>query len=411
MIVANFTGGEAEDLRRAMGFKRSEARMREIAVKLRSGMDANGISGKAQESIIQSISSFALYGFPESHAASFALLAYASAYLKCHYLAAFTAAILNNQPMGFYAPATLVKDAQRHGLHFRPIDVTRSDWLCTIEDDDGAKCVRLGLNYVKGVREETARAILVAQGRSANSVTVTDIPHPGANGRKLQINAESRCPSPNWLPPPRPFTSIQDLVDRVPGMRKDELRALAEVGALNFINGIHRRDALWQAELAMRPAGPLFAAEKTDVPEPGPLAQMTDSERLNTDFRRTHLSIGRHPMAFHRERMNELGVVTASELKNVPHGRRVRTAGCVICRQRPGTAKGLVFLSVEDETGVSNSVVMPDVYAEYRTTLLENAYLLIEGELQNIDNVVTVKVAHMAALHVAEEAVPSHDFH
>jgi len=370
MIVANFTGGEAEDLRRAMGFKRSEARMREIAVKLRSGMDANGIHGKAQEAIIQSISSFALYGFPESHAASFALLAYASAYLKCHYLAAFTAAMLNNQPMGFYAPATLVKDAQRHGLHFRPIDVTRSDWFCTIEDDDGAKCVRLGLNYVKGVREETARAILRA----------------------------------------RPFTSIQDLVDRVPGMRKDELRALAEVGALNFINGIHRRDALWQAELAMRPAGPLFAAEQADILEPGPLAQMTDSERLNTDFRRTHLTIGRHPMAFHRERMNELGVVPASELLRIPHGRRVRTAGCIICRQRPGTAKGLVFLSVEDETGVSNAVIMPDVYTEYRATVLENSYLLIEGELQNIDNVVTVKASHMIPLHVAEEAVPSHDF-
>jgi error-prone DNA polymerase len=373
MIVANFTGGEAEDLRRAMGFKRSEARMREIAVKLRSGMDANGISAKAQEAIIQSISSFALYGFPESHAASFALLAYASAYLKCHYLAAFTAAMLNNQPMGFYAPATLVKDAQRHGLHFRPIDVTRSDWLCTIEEHDGEKCVRLGLNYVKGVREAAAQGILRARAE-------------------------------------RPFAGIQDLVDRVPELRKDELRKLAEVGALNFITGIHRRDALWQTELAMRPAGPLFAGERADAPEPGPLAQMTDSERLNTDFRRTHLTIGRHPMAFHRESMNELGVVPASELINVPHGRRVRTAGCIICRQRPGTAKGLVFLSVEDETGVSNAVVMPDVFTEYRATLLDNAYLLLDGELQNIDNVVTVKVAHMLPLHVAEEAVPSHDF-
>jgi error-prone DNA polymerase len=406
MIVANFTGGEAEDLRRAMGFKRSEARMREIAVKLRSGMEKNGIQGKAQEAIIQSISSFALYGFPESHAASFALLAYASAYLKCHYLAAFTAAMLNNQPMGFYAPATLVKDAQRHGLHFRPIDITRSDWLCTIEEHDGAKCVRLGLNYVKGVRETTAREILAARGGPREIGDTSSGVGSGATCNQVE------CP-PIPLGPPtesRPFTSIQDLVDRVPGLRKDELRALAEVGALNFINGIHRRDALWQAELAMRPAGPLFAVERTDVPEPGPLARMTDSERLNTDFRRTHLTIGRHPMSFHRERMNELGVVPASELKSVPHGRLVRTAGCVICRQRPGTAKGLVFLSVEDETGVSNGVIMPDVYAEYRATLLENAYLLIEGELQNIDNVVTVKVAHMLPLHVAEEAVPSHDF-
>ena len=133
MIAANFTGGEAEELRRAMGFKRSEARMRDIETRLRSGMTANGILGETQDRIVQSITSFALYGFPESHAASFALIAYASAYLKCHYLAAFTAAILNNQPMGFYHPATLVKDAQRHGLHFRPVDVQQSSWKCTLE--------------------------------------------------------------------------------------------------------------------------------------------------------------------------------------------------------------------------------------------------------------------------------------
>src|SRR5436190_21485547 len=133
MVVAGFSGGEAEELRRAMGFKRSEARMKQIETKLRAGMERNGISREAQEQIILSTTSFALYGFPESHAASFALIAYASAYLKCHYLAAFTDAMLNNQPMGFYSPATLVKDAQRHGLKIKPIDVTKSDWLCTVE--------------------------------------------------------------------------------------------------------------------------------------------------------------------------------------------------------------------------------------------------------------------------------------
>src|SRR5437016_5400057 len=149
MIAANFTGGEAEELRRAMGFKRSEARMRDIEVRLRKGMTDNGIVGETQDRIVQSITSFALYGFPESHAASFALIAYASAYLKCHYLAAFTAAILNNQPMGFYHPATLVKAAQRHGLHFKPVDVMRSQWKCTIEED----AVRLGFNYIHGLRK------------------------------------------------------------------------------------------------------------------------------------------------------------------------------------------------------------------------------------------------------------------
>jgi error-prone DNA polymerase len=372
MIVAGFTGGEAEELRRAFGFKRSEARMRDVELKLRAGMDRNGITGKTQDTIIKSITSFALYGFPESHAASFALIAYASAYLKCRYLAAFTAAMLNNQPMGFYAPATLVKDAQRHGLHFQPIDVTRSDWRCTIEEREGEKCVRLGLNYVKGLRKQAADAILEAR-----------------------VHA--------------PFRSIQDLADRVPELRKDELRKLSAIGALNFIGEMHRRDALWTAEAAMRPRGPLFRNE--DDMAGSPLAAMTDSERLNADFRGTRLTIGKHPMAFHRERLNELGVEPARALKHVPNGRIVRIAGCVICRQRPGTAKGLVFLSLEDETGISNAVVMPDVFDQQRAALLENSYLMIEGEMQNIENVTSVKAVRIMPLHIAEEAVPSHDFH
>src|SRR5204863_4390459 len=160
MIAAEFTGGEAEELRRAMGFKRSEKRMVEIEVKLRAGMERNGIMGKAQDDIVRSITAFALYGFPESHAASFALLAYASAYLKCHYLAAFTCAMLNNQPMGFYAPAVLIKDAQRHGLRVLPVDVTRSEWLCTVTPE---RHLRLGLRYAKGLREDAGRAIVRAR--------------------------------------------------------------------------------------------------------------------------------------------------------------------------------------------------------------------------------------------------------
>lgn len=373
MIVAGFSGGEAEELRRAFGFKRSEARMKVIEVKLRAGMENNGITGKLQDVIIQSITSFALYGFPESHAASFALIAYASAYLKCRYLAAFTAAILNNQPMGFYAPATLVKDAQRHGLHFKPVDITQSDWLCTIEKHGGQKWVRLGLNYVKGLRKQTALAILQARAAA-------------------------------------PFTSIQNLVDRVPNLQKDELRRLSEIGSLNFIQGLHRRDALWDSELAVRPTGSLFHGMESAA-QRSPLLPMDDTERLNADFRGTQLTIGRHPMAFHRETLNALGVVPAKELGLVPNGKLVRTAGCVICRQRPGTAKGLLFLSIEDETGVGNAVVMPDVFERERKTLLGNSYLMIEGEMQNIDNVSSIKAARILPLRLAEEAVPSHDFH
>jgi error-prone DNA polymerase len=374
MIVAGFSGGEAEELRRAMGFKRSEARMRDIETRLRDGMTRNAIIGKQQDSIVQSITAFALYGFPESHAASFALIAYASAYLKCRYLAAFTAAILNNQPMGFYAPATLVKDAQRHGLHFNPIDVTRSDWLCTIEEENGERRVRLGLNYVKGLRELPARSILAARTQS-------------------------------------PFANIQDLVDRVPELRKDELRKLSEIGALNFITAspTHRRAALWDSELAIRPSGPLFANPQSLIPNPLPM--MTATDRLNSDFRGTHLTIGKHPMAFHREKLDALGVTPAAQLKYVHNGRVVRIAGCIICRQRPGTAKGLLFLSIEDETGVSNAVVMPDVFDRERKTILNNSYLVIDGEMQNIDNVYTVRAERFEPLHVAEEAVPSHDFH
>jgi len=375
MIASNFTGGQAEDLRRAMGFKRSAARMLEVEENLRAGMEKNGITGKVQDTIIQSITAFALYGFPESHAASFALIAYASAYLKCHYLAAFTAAILNNQPMGFYAPATLVKDAQRHGLHFQPIDVTRSQWYCTIEEHGDEKHVRLGLNYVKGLREEAGRAILRARAVA-------------------------------------PFSSIQDVVRRVPELRKDGLRKLSEIGALNFIGKepLHRRAALWESEAAIQPRGPLF--DSLDEPAGEyPLSAMTPTERLNADFRGTNVTIGKHPMAFHRPALNALNVVPAYRLKNLRNGTVARIAGCVICRQRPGTAKGLTFLSLEDETGISNAVVMPDVFERERVNLIGHSYILIEGELQNVDGVVSVKTASVQPLALAEAGAPSHDFH
>ena len=364
MIAANFTGGEAEELRRAMGFKRSEARMRDIETRLRSGMTANGILGETQDRIVQSITSFALYGFPESHAASFALIAYASAYLKCHYLAAFTAAILNNQPMGFYHPATLVKDAQRHGLHFKPVDVQQSQWKCTIED--GA--VRLGLNYVRGVRKETAEAIFAA----------------------------------------RPFSSIDDVVRRVHGLRKPELRMLAEVGALNSLGG-HRRDALWEAERALRPAGPLFETTET-AESASPLAAMTAPERIRADFFGTGVTIGPHPMKLYREGLRTRGIVAAEDLQYEKHGRLVRVAGCVICRQRPGTAKGFMFLSLEDETGIANAIVEPDLFDAFRETLVTAPYLLVEGILQNQQGAISVKLNRADPLNFEVAEVPSHDF-
>ncbi len=467
MICAGFSGGEAEELRRAMGFKRSEARMREIEIKLRRGMTKEGITGQTQDEIVQSIASFALYGFPESHAASFALIAYASAYLKCHYLAAFTAATLNNQPMGFYQPFTIIKDAQRHGLKVKPVDVTRSNWECTLEtgrqgetemgrNGDGENpadqarsphlCIspsprlpvslsphlRLGLMCVKGLREDAGRAIVSERGQ-------------------------------------RSFTSIDDLHRRVPELRKDELRKLAATGALNFIDGeklcvfaplresspclptaasitdensrqgakaqrkeksrepasrlnplhpkphtqhpgsTNRRDALWQVERVARAVGPLYEAVEEE--NGSPLVPMTLSERLNADLRGTGMTIGRHPMAHQRAWLDTMNVVRAIDLKSTRNGMPVRIAGWVIVRQRPGTAKGFVFLSLEDETGIANVIVTPQLFEKNRLVLVDYPFLLIEGALQHQDNVVSVKARRVEPLQITMASAGSHDFH
>jgi error-prone DNA polymerase len=448
MIAANFSGGEAEELRRAMGFKRSQSRMREIEAKLRAGMTQNGIPPKAQEEIILSITSFALYGFPESHAASFALLAYASAYLKCRYLAAFTAALLNNQPMGFYSPATIVKDAQRHGLKVLPVDVTCSEWKCTLEKVPGIECripsevvgrqslvvgqqqqtfeddrnadtegnqsrrgrqvLRMGLRYVRGLREDAAQALL----------------------RERTLAS---------------FASIHDLTRRVPKLRKDELTTLAEIGALNAIGNsqrkhrdteefnqqsknnnqnfpysaptrprgetaLHRRDALWQVERAVRVSGPLLEAQP-EPDSPSPLQLMNHEERLVADFHGTGLTVGPHPMAYRREWLTAMGIRRASELRDIPSGKRLRIGGCVITRQRPGTAKGFVFLSLEDETGVANAIVMPDLFHQNRLLLTSERFLAVEGILQNQDNVISVKAERVLPLFVTKAETVSHDFH
>ena len=374
MDCANFSGGQAEELRRAFGFKRSEARMREIEVKLRQGLTQNGITGKTQDDIVLSISSFALYGFPESHAASFALIAYASAYLKCNYLAAFTAAILNNQPMGFYQPFTIVKDAQRHGLKVLPIDITRSDWLCTLErEEDSSLVLRLGLRYVKGLSQQSGQAIVCERAAGA-------------------------------------FAGIDDLRNRVPELRKDELRKLAAVGALNFIQDTSRRDALWQVERVTRAPGELYE-ELLEKDGDSPLQQMTLVERMDADFRGTGLTIGKHPVAYHRKELNELQALRAIDIRKLRDGTFVRVAGWVIVRQRPGTAKGFMFLSLEDETGVSNIIVTPQLFDKYRLELVRHSFLLIEGALQNQDNVISVKASHVQPLFFAVTAAPSHDFH
>ena len=293
MTVANFTGAEAEELRRAVGMRRSWERMKNLEAKLRAGMTVNGLSPTTQEEIIQNISSFALYGFPESHAASFAKLAYASAYFKVKYLAAFTCAILNNQPMGFYPPAILVKDAQRHGLRIKPMDVQRSTWPCTIEHEpDKTLSVRLGLGYAKGLRKHAAEALVHAREDSGS------------------------------------FLSTEDLVARTPQLNRRELTVLASAGAFNTLDGVqHRRDALWQVERAGKMEGPLLSANSISLKEestPLPLAQMTTDERLVADYAGTGLTIGKHPMAYRRQELRLAKVLSSIELRNAADGASVR---------------------------------------------------------------------------------------
>jgi error-prone DNA polymerase len=468
MVAAGFSGGEAEELRRAFGFKRSEKRMQQIEGKLRAGMARQGITGDAAEEIIRSITSFALYGFPESHAASFALLVYASAYLKVHFPAAFYTAMLNNQPMGFYHPATLVKDAQRRGVSFAPIDVQESDWECRIQPDGR---VRLGLMYVNGLREEVGKQIAARCSQLA------------ARGSQVQADARQlaqpeRCPkcgcddpsmledtpqttkfcnicANEWNPAhsaqrtansdmrTTKYDSIDDLIART-SIRRDELATLAEIGALNTF-GYDRRSALWQIERAIRAAGELFD-QQTENHEPrtanrepraansepraasseqraahsaqrtahsdrhSPLRPMTPIERVHADYEGTSLTIGPHPMALCRSELALRGVQRATDLPRGRSGRRVRVAGAVITRQRPGTAKGFVFLTLEDETGIANIIVQPDLFSDARATIVGAPYLLVEGILQIQEGVTSVKAERMQPLAANAPEPQSHDF-
>ena len=380
MTVADFSGAEAEELRRAVGMRRSMQRMKDLEGRLRTGMARNGIVGEAQDNIVQGISSFAMYGFPESHAASFALIAYASAYLKVHYLAAFTCALLNNQPMGFYSPAVLVKDAQRHGLRVRPIDVQRSSCLCAVEtEQDGSHSLRVGLNYVKGLRQSSAQALVQSREREGL------------------------------------FASVEDITARIPELNRKELIALARIGALNTLEQIrHRRDALWQVEEAGRFAGPLLRGKEASALaelRPAPLRQMTTDERLAADYAGSGLTTGPHPMAYHRSTLRKQEILSSEDLLKRTHLSRVRIAGCVIARQRPGTAKGFVFLSLEDEAGIANIIITPDVFEQNRVVVTRGKILLIDGQLQVNDGVIHVKAQQIAPLELTDADIRSRDFH
>lgn len=378
MVLAKFSGSEAEELRRALGFQRSQERMIRIKAKLKKALEGNRVTPEAVEKILGAISSFALYGFPESHAISFALLAYGSAYLKAHRAPEFYASLINNQPMGFYSPATLIQDARRHGVRALPVDVTVSDWDCVVVDD---ATIRLGLRVVQGVHEESGRAMVAAREE-------------------------------------RPFASTDDFLLRT-GFSRHERRALASVGALNTLGG-HRRAALWAVERDLSEDDlltPALVAE--DAAREGyaagpahlsPLEMMSHLERLQADYRGMSLTTGAHPMKTMRSRIPH--VRTAASLVEGPNGARVTVAGAVICRQRPGTAKGFVFVSLEDETGISNAIVKPDKFEKERLVIVQEPFLQITGRLQIHEGVIHVmseKIEPMLSFELPPEA--SHDFH
>ena len=413
IAAAGFTPGEADVLRRAMGHKRSRERMAAICQKMIVGMEANGIAPDVALRIYNQINAFADYGFPESHAASFALLVYASAYLKHYYAPEFTAAILNAQPMGFYAPGTLVEDARRHGVEVRPVDVTRSGWEARLERRD-ASVARVATASATPTKIRGAASHATAPSAPAVRLGLRSIRGLGATARDHLELALAQGP----------FTSIEDVVRRS-GLDQRGLRHLAEAGAFDALlphepDVRQRRAALWALlEAARGDAGPLAPRRRMPDNDDGtptavPLPSMTRVELTEADYRMTGISLAGHPMSHVRPILAPNGVRSAVDL--LRHGRdgeRVATAGLVICRQRPGTAKGFVFLTLEDETGLVNVVVTPQRFERQALLISRTPLLLVRGVLQVEQSVVNVRAQQFRALQAAvgAEFARRHDFH
>ncbi|MBI2295792.1 MAG: error-prone DNA polymerase, partial [Betaproteobacteria bacterium] len=386
IVAAGFTPGEADSLRRSMAAWRRKGGLEPFHGRLIEGMLARGYPREFAESIFQQILGFGDYGFPESHSASFALLAYVSAWLKHHEPAAFLAAMLSSQPLGFYSPSQLVQDARRHGVEVRPVDVTVSDSECTLEVPSAgpesrvpspesrllSPAVRLGFLMVKGLSQAGAGRIITAR-------TVA------------------------------PFADVEDLARRAELNQRD-LKSLAAAGALAALAG-HRRSAHWQAAGVEIPPQLLREAPIHEA-EPR-LAAPTEGENLIADYGSLGLTLGRHPIALLRRRLARMRFATASELHRLANGRPARTAGIVTCRQRPSTAKGVVFVTLEDETGYVNVVVWNHLVEKQRRELLGASLLGVEGEIQREGEVV-----HLVARRLTDHTqllgrliAKSRDFH
>lgn len=371
VVAADYTPGEADQLRRDMAAFRRSGRIEQHHQRLVERMERKGIAREFAERIFSQIRGFGEYGFPESHAASFALIAYATAWLKCHYHAEFTCSLLNSQPMGFYAPGTLVDDAKRHHVEVRPIDVLHSAWDCTLEALSGVGqrfAIRMGLRYVKGLSEAEARRV-----------------------------AEAR------------FGSLLEFV-RATRLSLRALRLLAEAGALDGF-GLERRATLWTLEGAAKVADdPIPLEEEEALPLLRPL---TPFETIGWDYRASHHSTRGHPLQPMREALRAQGLPDARTLQGLPSGRRVRYAGLVICRQRPGTASGVTFMTLEDETGFVNVIIWRRVFDAHAVIGKTAAFLGVTGKVQSEHGVVNVLVESLwiPEVTLAPRGAPSRDFH
>ena len=417
MVAAGFTPGEADQLRRAMGAWRRPGVIDQFRKKLIDGMRANGLAPEYAEAVFRQIRGFGEYGFPESHAASFALLVYVSAWLKCHHQAAFTAALLNSQPMGFYAPAQLVRDAQKHGVEVRPVDVNHSRWDCTLETMPNDECGTLNdeSETERGPQGGGAlRSHAERRNEGLSSCVVRRSPLALRLGfRMVSGLSEAHARRIEEAQSAGPFRSVDDFARRT-GLGRAVIVRLAHAGAFESL-GLNRRGALWHAlaQAVKQEPLPLFEGPRHDRPRPTasgenrgtggpqsataqpeevPLPPMSPAQEVLADYRTTGLSLRAHPMSFLRKGLDAMNVVPAERLAAWPDGKPVRVAGIVLVRQRPGTAKGITFVTLEDETGTANLIIRPDVWKKFRAAALGATALLAHGRLQRDGQVIHVLV-------------------
>lgn len=381
VVAAGFTPGEADQLRRAMAAWRRPGVIDQFRRKLLEGMAQRGLEGAFAEQVFRQIRGFGEYGFPESHAASFALLVYASCYLKCHYPAAFCAAVLNSQPMGFYAPAQLVEDARRHGVEVRGAEINASQWDCTLEESADARrpALRLGLRMIRGLAEHEARKIVEVRESSGGYRSISDVKHRA-------------------------------------GIGQGTLSLLADADALASLT-LDRRAALWETLGQERSGASMPLLERIDEHERDPgidlLRPITPLEEVHGDYEATGLSLRGHPIEFCRAELESIGCIRASEIPTLRSGRSICVAGLVLMRQRPGTAKGITFVTIEDETGSMNLILHPATWGRYLTICRTSNAWIVDGRLDHRSGVIHVIVNRLRDLSPTLRGLESksRDFH